>query len=67
MSITFEDGGLMTQATGQGKNPIFPSSETVFFLKVVEAEITFERNENNEVYRLILLQGGRDVPGKKVK
>ena len=33
----------MTQATGQQKVEVFPSSETEFFLKVVDAQITFVR------------------------
>ena len=33
MTITLEGDGLMAQLTGQGRLPIFPQSETMFFLK----------------------------------
>jgi hypothetical protein len=32
MTITLEGDRLMTQLTGQGKLPIFPQSDTLFFL-----------------------------------
>lgn len=62
-----EEDRLYTQATGQPKVEIFPASETEFFLKVVEARITFVKNAEGKVTRLILSLGGADVPGKKVK
>ena len=50
----------MTQATGQAKLEVFPESETKFFLKVVDAQITFVRDERGTVIHLILHQGGKD-------
>ncbi len=49
---------LMTQATGQGEIEIFPESETKFFPKVIEAKITFVKDESGKVTHLILNQGG---------
>jgi CubicO group peptidase (beta-lactamase class C family) len=63
--ITLEGGQLMTQATGQGKFPMFAESETKFFLKVVDAEVEFFKNDKGEVTHIILHQGGRDVKGTK--
>ncbi len=63
--MTLEDGKLMTQATGQPKFPLFAESENKFFLKVVDAEVEFVKNEKGEVTGMILHQGGRDTPGKK--
>jgi len=57
----------MTQATGQGKAEIYPSSPTEFFLKVVDAHITFVKDASGAVTQLVLHQGGRDMPGKKLK
>ena len=67
VTITNEDGKLMAQATGQSKNELFASSETEFFLKVVDAHLTFVRNEQGQVTQLILHQGGRDMPAKKIR
>jgi CubicO group peptidase (beta-lactamase class C family) len=63
--ITVENGQLISQATGQGKLPLFAESETKFFLKVVDAEVEFFKNDKGEVTHLILHQGGQDVKGTK--
>jgi CubicO group peptidase (beta-lactamase class C family) len=63
--ITLEGGQLMTQATGQPKFPLFAESETKFFLKVVDAEVEFFKNDKGEVTHIILHQGGRDMKGTK--
>ena len=67
ITITNEGGKLMGQATGQPKNELFPSSATEFFLKVVDAQVTFVKNEQGQVTQLILHQGGRNMPGKKIR
>jgi hypothetical protein len=60
MQVTLEGEQLFTQATGQGKAPIFPESETKFFPKVVDATIEFVRDAaTGKVSHLILHQGGR--------
>jgi hypothetical protein len=63
--MTLEGGQLMTQATGQSKLPLFAESETKFFLKVVDAEVEFIKNDKGEVTHLILHQGGQDQKGTK--
>jgi CubicO group peptidase (beta-lactamase class C family) len=66
--ILFKDGEkLMTQATGQPAFELYPESADNFFLKVVEAKVTFTRDEKGQVTGLIIHQGGRDVPAKKTK
>ena len=63
--VTLEDGQLMMQATGQLKVPLFAESETKFFLKVVDAQVEFFKNEQGEVTHLMLHQNGRDIKGTK--
>ncbi len=58
MSVTREGDRLMTQATGQAKVEVFPESETKFFLKVVDAQLTFVKGADGKVTHLILHQGG---------
>ena len=67
LTVTREGDRLMTQATGQEKVDIFPSSETQFFLKVVDAQITFVKGPDGKVDQLILHQGGQDMPAKRRK
>ena len=65
LTVTREGDRLMTQATDQEKLEVFPSSETEFFLKVVDARITFIKGADGRVDQLVLHQGGRDVPAKR--
>lgn len=63
--ITQDGKHLFGQATGQGKFELFPTSDTEFYLKVVEAQIKFQVEEG-AVKSLILFQGGQQIPGKKM-
>lgn len=63
LAITLEDGQLISQGTNQGKVPMFAESETMFFLKLVDAQIEFVKNEKGEVTNLVLHQNGRDIKG----
>ena len=64
----FKDGAkLMTQATGQGAFEIFPETETKFFLKVVDAQVEFVKDAAGQVTGIVLNQGGRRMPGRKIK
>lgn len=65
MAITLEGDQLVSQATGQSKVPIFPESETMFFPKVVDAELEFVKNDKGEVTAMVLHEGGRDTKGVK--
>jgi D-alanyl-D-alanine-carboxypeptidase/D-alanyl-D-alanine-endopeptidase len=64
--VTRDGNALFVQATGQPKFPIYAESETEFFLKVVDAQVTFVR-EGGKVTKLILHQNGRDTPGRKTR
>lgn len=63
--VTLEGDQLITQVTGQPKVPIFPESETMFFPKVVDAEIEFVKDDKGEVTGMILHQAGHDTKGVK--
>ena len=67
LTITSENGKLMAQATGQPKFELSPSSETEFFLKVVDAQVSFVKDEQGKVTELILNQNGRKMPAKKIR
>ena len=61
MTITLDGDHLTAQLTGQGKNPIFAQSETLFFLKVVDAQLEFAADASY----LVLHQNGRDTRAKR--
>ena len=67
ITVTAEKDQLFLQATGQPRIAVFPSSETEFFLKEVEAQISFVKDPEGKIVQLILHQGGADVPARKVK
>jgi CubicO group peptidase (beta-lactamase class C family) len=67
LTVTREGNKLMVQATGQPSAELFPESEAKFFLRVVDAQITFNRDAGGQVIGLILHQGGRNIPAKKIK
>jgi CubicO group peptidase (beta-lactamase class C family) len=62
--MTVENGQLMTQATNQPKLQLHAESATMFFLKEVEAQVEFVK-EGGKVTKMILHQGGRDIPALK--
>jgi CubicO group peptidase (beta-lactamase class C family) len=65
ITITLEGGQLMAQATNQPKFPLFAESETMFFLKVVDAQVEFFKDDKGNVTHLVLHQGGHDATGTK--
>ncbi|SEJ84597.1 CubicO group peptidase, beta-lactamase class C family [Dyadobacter sp. SG02] len=54
-----------TQGTGQPSAAMFPSSDSTFFLKVVEASVIFHKGKDGKVNRITLKQNG-DHPGTRV-
>jgi len=66
LMISLENGQLMSQASGQGKAQLFAGSETKFFLKAVDAQIDFVKDDKGKVTSLTLHQGGRDLPAPRI-
>jgi CubicO group peptidase (beta-lactamase class C family) len=67
IAVTVEDGALFMQATGQERIPAFAESETEFFLRIVDAQVTFLVDAAGNATGLILHQAGQNVPGRKVR
>jgi len=66
LTVTREGEGLFIQATGQPKLQVFAESDSTFFYKVVDAQVTFERDATGKVARIVLHQNGRDTPGQRL-
>lgn len=64
--VTMEDGALFIEPTGQGVAPVFPASETKFFLKVVDAQVSFTTDESGAVTGMVLHQAGNNLPGRRL-
>lgn len=60
MWVALKDNVLTIKLGSQGAHPVYAESETLFFTKVVDAEIEFVRDPQGQVTALILHQNGVD-------
>lgn len=67
MTIRREGDHLFARLATQPEFEIFPKSENEFFWKVVDAQITFVRNENGEVAYAIHRQNGIEFQAPKME
>lgn len=65
LTISRAGDRLLAQATGQPQLELFPESETKFFLKEIDAKVTFVKDAAGRVTHLILHQGG-DRQAKRI-
>lgn len=65
ITVMLDGDQLVVQATGQSKLQVYPESETRFFLKVVDAQITFVPGKEGKADFLILHQNGADQMAKR--
>ena len=66
LSVTTESQRIFAQLTGQNRVEFFSEAATRFFLKVVDAQLTFIVEETGNASRVILHQGGRDQAAIRV-
>ena len=67
LAVTREGDHLFVQATGQPKFEVFPESPKDYFLKVVDAQITFETDAAGRATALVLHQNGKDQRAKRIE
>jgi CubicO group peptidase (beta-lactamase class C family) len=67
MTVTREGDRLFAQLTGQPKFEIFPKSENEFFLKVVEAQLTFVKDATGRVVKVVHHQGPTTIDAPRVE
>ena len=65
IAVTREGAHLYGQATGQPRFEMFATTPTEFFLKVVDAQVSFHTDKSGRADSLVLHQNGRDMPGKR--
>lgn len=61
ISFTREGDRFFSQASSQTRVEIFPSSDSDFFLKVVDAQVTFQRESDGSVEIVTLHQRGDHI------
>src|SRR5580693_858940 len=64
LTITLENGQLMSQANGEDKFSVAPKSDSVFWVDAYGASMTFVKNKNGEVDTLRYkgIQAKRIIP-----
>lgn len=66
VDITREGNQLFSQLTGQPKVEMYPESQNGFFLKLVEAQFTFDVGPDQKVTGLTLHQHGRHLAAPRI-
>lgn len=66
MTISRDGDRFYGQLTGQPRLEVFPESERKFFLKVVDAQLTFDVDAQGAVTQVTLHQNGRDIVAKRM-
>jgi D-alanyl-D-alanine carboxypeptidase len=67
LEVTREGDRLLAQATGQPKLEVFAEAETEFFYKEVDAQLSLQLEGTGPAKGLVLHQGGRDMPAKRLE
>jgi hypothetical protein len=65
ITISLENGQLMSQATHQRKIPLLPESRSKFFTKDVDAQLEFFPTEAGQISYSVLHQNGQDMRGER--
>lgn len=66
LTVTRRNDRLLAQITGQPAVPVLPSSETEFFYKAVDAQLSFTLDASGHASKVVLHQAGHDLPAERV-
>lgn len=64
--VSARDGRLFTRVVGQQDIEVFPESQTAFFMKALPVQVTFIRDADGSVNRLVHHQNGAEIPGERI-
>ncbi len=67
LTVRRKDHHLYAQLTGQPKFEIFPKFPTEFFWKVVDAQVTFVKDEQGKVTKAIHHQSGQTIEVPRIE
>jgi serine-type D-Ala-D-Ala carboxypeptidase/endopeptidase len=65
-TVTRDGEQLYAQLTGQPRAALYSKSDREFFYKVVEAQISFQTDDQGQTRGLVLHQNGRDQAAKRI-
>lgn len=67
VGVTLSEGRLYARLTSQGRNELIPEGPRDFFMKGVDAQITFTVDAGGRANGLVLHQNGLDTPAPRVE
>ena len=67
ITVSLVNGSLIGTPQGQESRKLHPEKEDQFFLKEVDGQFKFTRNDENEITAVILIQSGKEIIGKRIK
>jgi D-alanyl-D-alanine-carboxypeptidase/D-alanyl-D-alanine-endopeptidase len=67
LEVTMKDGALFVHPTDQATLRLWPESETDFFLKELDAQLSFVRDAQGAVTSAVLHQNGQNQTAPKVR
>lgn len=68
LTITRDGDRLMAEYEGQSRITLYPESETKFFFKVIDSQVTFVKNAEGRVTELIFHRSnGQQLTAKKIE
>jgi uncharacterized protein YneR len=67
ITITREGDHLMASTGSQSPAPLYAESETTFFFRVIDAEISFQIRPDGSAEQLTLYQNGLSIPAVRIE
>ena len=67
LDVELKGDHLEAQLTGQQAFPVYASAADQFFYRVVDAQLSFERDGNKKVTAVVLHQNGRDMRATRLE
>jgi len=64
--VSTRDNRLYVQPPGAGPFELHPKSATEYFLKGADVQVSFDRDENGNISRLVWHQNGHHIPADKL-
>jgi Uncharacterized protein conserved in bacteria len=66
LDVTLKDGALYFKPTGRPTFRVWPETETDFFVKEVDVQITFTKDANGAISGLVVHQNGEDRAARRL-
>jgi len=64
--VTLTENLLYVAAAGQDSFAIFPEAEDKFFIKVAPAQVTFEKDAEGKITKMLMVHKGRAMPAARI-